>query len=119
MYPQPVYPQQPAFVPQQQMPQPVWPQPQVMMPQPVQVQMPVYAQPSHPFAQEAQPPVPVQPAPIPQPVALAPVQEQRHGYAPGDPRLIEIQESIEEFRSALTGLSSSRSSGGKRFAKSA
>ncbi len=102
MYPQPVYAHQPAFVPQHQMPQPGWSLPQPIMPQPVQVQMPVYAQPLHPFAQEAQRSAPVQPSSVPQPVVAAPVQEQRHGYAAGDPRLAEIQESIEEFRSALT-----------------
>ncbi len=102
MYPHPAYaPQQPAFVPQQPvfMPQPpmaqVWQQP---MPQMVQMPIPSPAQ--HPFAHEAASPA----SHAPQPAASPQIFNihQAPAAAPADPRLDDIQRSIEEFRSALT-----------------
>jgi polysaccharide biosynthesis transport protein len=101
MYPQPVYaPQQPAFVPQQPAfaPQPMHqPWPQVM---PQMVQMPVLQPLAQPFVQEAPRAAPqsVPPQPAPQIFNI----HQSPAVSAGDPRMDDIQRSIEEFRSALT-----------------
>ena len=99
MYPAQPAPHQPAFVPQA-IPAAAWPgMPQTMSPpQPVQVEMhaPVSRQAAHPFAHEA--------ASAPW---AAPARPAPHA-SPADPRLAEIQESIEEFRSALNDLASRR-----------
>jgi polysaccharide biosynthesis transport protein len=109
MYPYPAYaPQQPAFVPQQPvyMPQPpmaqVWQQPMPQM-----VQMPMPSQAPHPFAHEAAPPA----SQAPQPAASPQIFNihQAAAAAPADPRLDDIQRSIEEFRSALTDFARRRS----------
>ncbi len=124
MYPQqafapPQYPPQPAFAPQPPA-MPSWPQPApyFAFQQPVHLQMPLPPQPlfyapppapvaavpaaplpapaspaaAHPFAQEAEQPRPA-------------VAEPR---APAADRLSQIQESIDEFRSALTSFAKQR-----------
>jgi polysaccharide biosynthesis transport protein len=117
--PQPVYAPPPAFAPVPP-PMQIWPQPSPFFAfqQPVNLQMPAppmpmppqfYApapapQPApaaavpalHPFAQEA-----VQPRP---PAAGPPAPPRPHA----DDRLSQIQESIDEFRSALTDLAKQR-----------
>jgi polysaccharide biosynthesis transport protein len=116
MYPQqafapPAYPAPPAFAPLPPA-MPLWPQPSPVyaFQQPAQLQMPQAQQPQfyappppvpqpaaaaprpapHPFSQEAEPEL--------QPASGSPVR------APAADRLSQIQESIDEFRSALTDL---------------
>jgi polysaccharide biosynthesis transport protein len=130
MYPQQAYAPQPAFAPQQMFaPQPPaapsWPQPApyFAFQQPVHLQMPAASMPpqpqffapppplapqsaaavpaapqsaAHPFAQEAEQPRPATSEP---PVPLR---------APAGDRLSQIQESIDEFRSALTSFAKHR-----------
>ena len=108
---QQVFAPQPAFAPQ---PMPAWPQPApwFAVQQPVHLQMPAPPQPvfhappapaaiaeappaPHPFAQEA--------APAPASAAATPAPR-----APAGDRLSQIQESIDEFRSALTSFAKQR-----------
>ena len=122
MYPQPVFAPQPAFAPLTPALQ-AWPQPSpyFAFQQPVHLQMPIAPQPQPQFYA---PPAPI--APPPQPVAAAQpaAQQTAHPFAqeaeefratPKEPprasagdRMSQIQESIDEFRSALTDFAKQR-----------
>ena len=128
MYPQPAfapphYPPQPVFAPQPPAMQP-WPQPAPFFAfqQPVQLQMPAAPPPQQPVFHAAPAPQPAQaaaapaaavpaaPHPFAQEAELprAPAAEPPAPRArPGD-RLSQIQESIDEFRSALTDYANQR-----------
>jgi polysaccharide biosynthesis transport protein len=109
MYPQQAfaplgYPAQPAFAPLPPA-MPYWPQPApapvFAFQQPVQLQMPPQMQP-HYYAPPAPAPVP-QPAPHPFAQEAEPAKVSA-AAAPATDRLSQIQESIDDFRSALTDL---------------
>jgi polysaccharide biosynthesis transport protein len=126
MYPQQAFAPQPAFVPHQMyapqppaMPHWAQPAPYFAFHQPVHLQMPAASMPPQPQFYAPPPP------PVPQPVAAVPAAQHPFAQeaeqprpasaeppvpprAPAGDHLSQIQESIDEFRSALTSFAKHR-----------